>query len=311
MDRDLWSGLAVFAEIVEAASFAKAAARMGLSPSALSHAMRALEARVGIRLLDRTTRSLAPTQAGEALLAQLRPAMASVEGALGALDAGRARPAGRIRVNAHRMAAVHVVLPRLAGFAERCPEVAVELVVDDGLVDIVTERFDCGVRHEGQLQRDMISVRISPPVPLVFVAAPAYLASRAAPQAPDELSRHRCICYRYTSAGTMHVWEFVSGERIVQQPVPGSFVTNDVDVMRDAAVGGVGVACLPAPHVEAQLNSGVLVEILRGSAPVLPPNHLYYPHRRQPSAAFQAFLEAMRSPAGTALASAGNGERAL
>lgn len=297
MDRDLWSGLAVFAEIVEAGSFAKAAMRMGLSPSALSHAMRALEAKVGIRLLDRTTRSLAPTDAGENLLLQLRPAMASVEGALGALDAVRVRPAGRIRINAHRMAAVHVVLPRLAAFAERCPDVAVELVVNDGLVDIVAERFDCGVRHEGQLQRDMISVRISPPVPLAFVAAPAYLVARAAPEAPDDLSRHRCICYRYTSAGTMHVWEFVSEDRIFQQPVTGSFVTNDVDVMRDAAVSGVGVACLPLPHVAEHLKSGGLVEILRRWAPILPPNHLYYPNRRQPSAAFQAFLEAMRVPA--------------
>lgn len=298
MDRDLWSGLAVFAEIVEAGSFAKAATRMGLSPSALSHAMRALEAKVGIRLLDRTTRSLAPTEAGENLLLQLRPAMASVEGALGALDAGRVRPAGRIRVNAHRMAAVYVVLPRLAAFAERCPEVSVELIVNDGLVDIVAERFDCGVRHEGQLQRDMISVRISPPVPLTFVAAPSYLASRAEPEAPVELGRHRCICYRYTSAGTMHVWEFVSGKHLFQQPVTGSFVTNDVDVMRDAAVGGVGVACLPLPHVEERLKSGALVEVLRGWAPILPPNHLYYPNRRQPSAAFLAFVEAMRIPAG-------------
>jgi DNA-binding transcriptional LysR family regulator len=299
MDRDLWSGLAVFAEIVEAGSFAKAATRMGLSPSALSHAMRALEVKVGIRLLDRTTRSLAPTDAGENLLLQLRPAMASVEGALGALDAGRVRPAGRIRVNAHRMAAVHVVLPRLAAFAERCPDVAVELVVNDGLVDIVAERFDCGVRHEGQLQRDMISVRISASVPLAFVAAPAYLASRAAPQSPDGLVLHRCICYRYTSAGTMHVWEFVSGDRLFQHPVTGSFVTNDVDVMRDAAVGGVGVACLPLPHVEEHLKSGALVEVLRNWAPILPPNHLYYPNRRQPSAAFQAFLEAMRHPVGS------------
>jgi DNA-binding transcriptional LysR family regulator len=296
MDRDLWSGLVVFAEIVEAGSFAKAATRLGLSPSALSHSMRTLEAKVGIRLLDRTTRSLAPTDAGENLLLQLRPAFASVEGALGTLDAGRIRPAGRIRINAHRMAAVHVVLPRLAAFAETCPDVAVELIVNDGLVDIVAERFDCGVRHEGQLQLDMISVRISPPVPLAFVAAPSYLASRCAPQAPDELSRHRCISYRYTSAGTMHVWEFVSGESIFQQAVTGSFVTNDIDVMRDAAAAGVGVACLPAPHVEQHLKSGALVEVLRGWAPILPPNHLYYPNRRQPSAAFQAFLEAMRVP---------------
>lgn len=294
MDRDLWSGLAVFSEIVEAGSFAKAATRLGLSPSALSHAMRVLEAKVGIRLLDRTTRSLAPTSAGEALLVRLRPAMASVEGALEALDAGRGRPAGRIRINAHRPAAVHVVLPRLAGFAERCPEVAVELVVDDGLVDIVAGRFDCGVRHEGELQRDMISVRISGPVPLLFVAAPRYLSARHAPRTPDELEDHRCLCYRYTSSGTIHLWQFRQAGRIVERAVPGSFVTNDVDVMRDGVVAGLGIACLPLPHVEKHLASGDVVEILAGWAPVLPPNHLYYPSRRQPSAAFQAFVEIMR-----------------
>ncbi|MBB2964507.1 LysR family transcriptional regulator [Methylobacterium sp. R2-1] len=294
MDRDLWSGLAVFAAIVEAGSFARAAVRLGLSASALSHGMRTLEAKLGVRLLDRTTRSLAPTQAGADLLQSLRPALASVEGALGALEMNRERPAGRIRVNAHRPAAVHVVLPRLTGFAVSYPDIAVELVVNDGLVDIVAERFDCGVRHEGELQRDMISVRISDPVPLVFVAAPAYLEACEAPGAPDDLGQHRCLCYRYTSSGTIHVWEFERNGRRFERAVTSSFVTNDVDVMRDAAVAALGIACLPRPHVNGHLGSGALVEVLAGWAPVLPPNHLYYPSRRQPSAAFRAFVEAMR-----------------
>lgn len=295
MDRDLWSGLAVFAAIVEAGSFARAAIRLGVSASALSHSMRALEAKLGVRLLDRTTRSLAPTGAGEDLLLRLRPAMASVEGALGALDAARAQPAGRVRVNAHRAAAVHVVLPRLADLARRHPDVAVELVVSDGFVDIVAERFDCGVRHEGGLQRDMISVRVSAPVPLAFVAAPAYLTTHAAPLTPDDLGGHRCLCYRYTSSGTIHVWEFERDGRRGERAIPGSFVTNDVDVMRDAAVAGLGVACLPRPHVDPQVAAGLLVEVLPGWAPILPPNHLYYPSRRQPTAAFSAFVDALRA----------------
>ncbi|TGD99302.1 LysR family transcriptional regulator [Methylobacterium nonmethylotrophicum] len=294
MDRDLWSGLAVFAAIVEAGSFARAAVRLGLSASALSHAMRTLEDKLGTRLIDRTTRSLAPTQAGAELLLSLRPALDSVEGALETLASSRARPAGRVRVNAHRTAAVHAVLPRLAGFAAAYPDIAVELVVDDGLVDIVAERFDCGVRHEGELQRDMISVRISDPVPLVFVAAPAYLAGIAPPQGPDDLGRHRCLCYRYTSSGTIHVWDFSGGGRRFERTVPGAFVTNDVDLMRDAALAGLGIASLPQPCVEAQIATGALVEVLAGWAPVLPPNHLYYPSRRQPSAAFRAFVEALR-----------------
>jgi len=294
MDRDLWSGLAVFAAIVEAGSFARAASRLGLSASALSHAMRSLETRLGIRLLDRTTRSLAPTAAGEELLLRLKPAIESVEAALGDLDGGREALAGRIRVSAHRVAAVYAILPRLADFARDYPDIAVELVVDDGFVDIVAERFDCGVRHAMTLQADMISVRISDPVPLIYVAAPAYLADRKPPVDPDDLDRHRCLCYRYTSSGIVHRWEFERDGRAFERAIRGDFTTNDIDVMRDAAVAGLGVSCLPLPHAERQLADGTLVEVLAGWAPVLPPNHLYYPSRRQPTAAFRAFVDAMR-----------------
>lgn len=294
MDRDLWSGLAVFAEIVEAGSFARAATRLGLSASALSHAMRSLETKLDIRLLDRTTRSLSPTLAGEQLLRQLRPAIESVEGALGALDSARHRPAGRIRVSAHRPAALYAILPRLPGFARDYPDVTVELVVNDGLVDIVAERFDCGVRHAVTLQADMISVRISDPVPLVYVASPAYLADIVAPATPDHLDAHRCLCYRHTSSGVIHRWEFERDGRRFERVIRGDFLTNDVDVLRDAAVAGLGVACLPLPHAEKQLADRTLTEVLSGWAPALQPNHLYYPSRRQPTAAFRAFVEAMR-----------------
>ncbi len=295
MDRDLWAGLAVFAEIVETGSFAKAAARLGRSPSALSHAMRALEAKVGVRLIDRTTRSLSPTDAGQELLRSLRPALASVEEALAVLDIGRDRPAGRIRVNAHRPAAVHVVLPRLPRLMESAPDVEVELVIDDGLVDIVAERFDCGIRHEGALQRDMIALRISDPMPLIFVAAPSYLLAHGLPETPDDLGSHRCISYRHTSSGALHRWEFErNGERFARS-VPGSFTTNDVDIMRDAVLAGLGIACLLRSQVEASLIAGDVIDVLAGWAPVLPPNHLYYPSRRQPTAAFRAFVEAMRT----------------
>lgn len=293
MDRDLWSGLAVFATIVEAGSFARAAVQLGLSASALSHAMRTLEAKLGVRLLDRTTRSLAPTAAGTLLLQRLRPAMDTVEEVLGQLDEGRQRPAGHIRISAHRSAALFVVLPRLAGFAAEFPDISVELVVQDGLVDIVAERFDCGIRHQSELQGDMISIRISGPVPLAFVAAPDYLRDRPVPRVPAELEGHRCLCYRYTSSGTIHRWGFEHDGTPFQQVVQGSFVTNDVDVMRDGAVAGLGVACLPLPHVTRQLAEGALVEVLAGWAPILPPNDLYYPSRRQPSAAFRAFADAL------------------
>jgi DNA-binding transcriptional LysR family regulator len=294
MDRDLWSGLATFEKIVEAGSFAGAAKRLGLSASALSHAMRALEAKLDIRLLDRTTRSLAPTAAGEALLERLRPAMASVEEVLGVLDTARDRPSGRVRVNAHRPAAVHLILPRLPALARDCPDVAVELVVNDGFVDIVAERFDCGVRHAGGLQGDMISIRISDQVPLIFVASPSYLAQHGRPESPDDLGGHRCISYRHSTSGALHRWEFERNGVRSERTVPTSFVTNDVDVLRDAALADIGIACLIAEQALSHLSSGTLVEVLPGWAPVLPPNHLYYPNRRQPSAAFRAFLNAMR-----------------
>ncbi|WP_375420618.1 LysR substrate-binding domain-containing protein [uncultured Sphingomonas sp.] len=294
MDRDLWSGLAVFAAIVDAGSFARAATRLGLSPSALSHAMRSLETKLGVRLLDRTTRSLAPTPAGEELLLRLKPAIDSVESALSDLDSGRDKPAGRIRVSAHRVAAIYAVLPRLADFARAYPDVTVKLTVDDGFVDIVADRFDCGVRHAMTLQGDMISVRISDPVPLVYVAAPSYLHDRAPPAHPDDLDAHRCLCYRHTSSGVVHRWEFEGGGRAFERTIRGDFTTNDVDVLRDAAVAGLGVACLPQPHAERQLADGTLVEVLAGWATTLPPNHLYYPSRRQPSAAFRVFVDAMR-----------------
>lgn len=295
MDRDLWSGMAIFAQIVDAGSFTGAAKRMGLSASALSHAMRVLETRLGIRLLDRTTRSLAPTGAGEALLERLRPAMASVEEVLAMLDVARERPTGRVRINAHRPAAVHIVLPRLPALAREYPDISVDLVVNDGLVDIVAERFDCGVRHTAALQADMISMRISDAVSLVFVASPGYLAVHGDPASPDDLGRHRCISYRHTSSGALHRWEFERMGIASQRDVPPSFVTNDVGVMGDAARQGLGIACLIAEQASADLQSGDLVEVLAGWAPMLPPNHLYYPNRRQPSAAFRAFLGAMRS----------------
>lgn len=295
MDRDLWSGLAVFAAITEAGSFAKAATRLGLSASALSHAMRSLEAKLGVRLLDRTTRSLAPTREGEALLLRLKPAIQSVESALGELDGARVTPAGRIRVSAHRVAAIYSILPRLADFARGYPDIAVELVVDDGFVDIVADRFDCGVRHAMTLQADMISIRISDPVPLIFVAAPAYLAERGPPTGPDGLDGHRCLCYRHTSSGVIHRWEFERDGRAFERSIGGDFITNDIDVMRDAAVAGLGITCLPLPHAARQLADGSLVEVMAGWAPVLPPNHLYYPNRRQPTVAFRAFVDAMRA----------------
>ncbi|GAA0732020.1 LysR family transcriptional regulator [Sphingomonas japonica] len=294
MDRDVWSGLAVFAEIVEAGSFAAAAKRLGISSSALSHAMRSLEARLNVRLLNRTTRSLAPTDAGQILLARLQPALSSVADILGELDSVRSKPIGRVRVNAHKPAASYLILPRLPKFSRDHPEVSIDLTVDDGMVDIVAERFDCGVRHDKALQADMISARISGPLELVFVASPAYLDLNGRPGNPEALGSHRCISYRHATSGVIHRWEFAYGGERTNQAVPTSFVTNDIDIMRDAALRGLGICCLLVDQAAVHLRSGDLVEVMSGWAPALPPCHIYYPTKRQPTAAFQAFLAAMR-----------------
>ncbi|MBX7483589.1 LysR family transcriptional regulator [Qipengyuania qiaonensis] len=295
MDRDIWSGLAAFAQIVEAGSFAGAAKRLGISASALSHAMRSLEARLDIRLLNRTTRSLAPTDAGQILLARLQPALASVEDVLGEMENLRTTPIGRIRVNTHKPAAAYVIMPKLSRFLRGNPDVLIELTVNDGLVDIVAERFDCGVRHDKALQADMISVRISDPLTLVFVAAPDYLDHHGSPDSPNDLAAHKCISYRHATSGAIHRWEFeCDGER-KQQAVPANFVTNDIEMMRDAAISGYGVCCLLMQQAAEHLQSGALVEVMQGFAPSLPPCHLYYPSKRQPTAAFTAFVDAMRS----------------
>lgn len=294
MERDTWSDLSTFATIAHARSFTRAAAIIGVSPSALSHAMRGLEARLGIRLLNRTTRSVAPTEAGEQLLARLSPAIADLDAALGDLDARRDRPAGRVRVTAHRTAALHALMPRLPRFAADYPDVQVELAIQDGFVDIVAGGFDIGVRHEHVLEQDMVSVRLGAGDRVVFAASPAYFAQAGVPCAPQDLLAHRCLGYRYTSSGTMHPWRFErDGAALVLDP-PCSLVSNDVDVLLHAAIDGLGIACLSAPQAEPHLATRALQAVLHDWCFALPPNYLYYPSRRQMSAGLRAFIDAMR-----------------
>ena len=298
MDRETWSSLAIFAAIVDAGSFTKAAGSLGVSPSALSHAMRKMEARLGVRLLNRTTRSVAPTEAGEQMLARLRPAMSDVEAALEGLNAQRDRPAGRVRISAHRTAAVHAVLPRMAQFAEDYPDIMVELVVEDALVDIVSDRFDAGIRHEQMLDQDMVAVRIGGPQRTVIAAAPRYFARFSAPDTPHDLQRHRCLNYRYTSSGSLHLWQFIRDGRPFAIEAPGAFTTNDVNVLVEAAVSGIGIACLSEPQAARHIASGALVPVLQDWCRTIPPNYLYYPSRRQVTAALRAFIAALRDPGG-------------
>ena len=182
----------------------------------------------------------------------------------------------------------------MSAFADACPEIEVELIADDGLVDIVAGRFDAGVRTEGMLEQDMVSVRIGAAQPTVVVAAPAYFDRFGRPQVPHDLLRHRCVNYRYTTSGTVHPWAFERDGRAFSLSTPGWLTTNDVDVLLEAALQGVGVAALPGSHADRHVASGALERVLEGWCAPIPPNHLYYSSRRQPGAAFAAFVEFMR-----------------
>ena len=295
MDRGTWADLAVFAAIAEAASFTRAGVRLGVSASALSHRMREMEARLGVRLLNRTTRSVKPTEAGERLLARLRPALADLGEAVELLSAERRRPAGRVRVSAHRSAAFGLVLPRLPELARTYPDIPMELVVDDGLADIVAQGVDAGIRRRPSLEQDMISVRLDDGVPLRLVASPDYLAAHGTPATPRDVLAHRCLSYRLPTAGSLYPWTFErAGETLTLEP-PQTVLTNDIDMLCDAARAGLGLTWITADQAAPHLASGALVSLLEDWSPDLPPNYLYYAGRRHLPPALRAFIDFMKA----------------
>jgi DNA-binding transcriptional LysR family regulator len=293
MDRTAVSDLAAFALLAERRSFRKAAMELGVSASALSHRLRKMEARLGVRLLNRTTRSVAPTEAGERLLARLGPALAEIEAGLSEVAEFRARPAGRLRLNVPRSAARLVIAPKLGGFLKAYPDVRVEVVSDNALTDIVAGGFDAGVRFDDQLPAEMVAVRISSPLCMRAVAAPDYVADHGAPQTPDDLARHACLRQRWPS-GAVYAWELERDGDARQLAVDGPLVVDDGLLLKDAALAGAGVAFLMEPFVREELASGALVSFLEDWCPPFPGYCLYYPSRRQVSPALRAFIDWMR-----------------
>ncbi|MDI6026816.1 LysR family transcriptional regulator [Corticibacterium sp. UT-5YL-CI-8] len=295
MDRDTWGDLAVLSTIMEAGGFSRAAPILGVSSSALSHRIKALENRLGVRLLNRTTRSIAPTEAGERLLARLRPAMAEIDLAIADLDAARGRPSGRVRVTAHRSAAFELVLPKLKRFAADYPEITVELVLDDGLVDIVAAGFDAGIRRLPSLEQDMVSIRLDDGDTLAIVASPAYVETFGEPKTPQDLAAHNCINYRYPTARSIHRWTFERGGQTLAIDAPGTFVTNDIDMQLACALDGLGIAVALSRHAASHIASGALVSLLPGWRSSVPPNHLYYAGKLNQPPALRAFIDAMKT----------------
>nr|WP_254605080.1 LysR family transcriptional regulator [Sphingomonas bacterium] len=288
------SGLAAFAEVARLKSFTHAAAQLHVSPSALSHAIRRLEEKLGVKLVSRTTRSVAATEAGRRLLDSLDPALADIAAGIENLNVYRERPAGRVRLSAPRIPATTLIAPRLAALRRDYPDILVELSVEGGLIDIVAGGFDAGVRTGELIARDMISVRIGPDERMAVVGAPAYLADHRAPTSPDALSEHHCIGYRYITSGDIHRWPFERDGRAVSVAIDPVFLTNDAELMIDAALGGVGLSYAIRSQVEHHLASGRLVAVLEDWCPVRAGTYLYYPSRRQTTPAFAAVIDALR-----------------
>lgn len=294
MQRDDLVDLNAFLTVAEERSFTRAATRLGTSQSALSHTIRRLEARLGIRLLTRTTRSVAATQAGERLIGTLRPALDRIGAELAALGELRERPSGTIRITTGDHAARTLLWPALARLLPDYPDVHVELNLNPGLADIVAERFDAGVRLGEALAKDMVAVRIGPDLRMIVVAAPAYLAGRSPPRSPQDLAEHECINLRRANAGGLYAWEFEMNDRALRVRVEGRLVFNTMPMVVRAALDGFGLAFVMADQVEADLAAGRLVAVLDDWCPPFAGYHLYYPSRRQPSAAFALLVEALR-----------------
>lgn len=296
MARPSLASLEVFLAVARHGSFARAAASRSVGPSALSHVIRGLEETLGIRLFNRTSRSIALTEAGRHLLERIGPALGDVADALDGIQAFRGRPAGLLRLNVPRVAIPLIIEPMLARFLATYPEIRLEIASFDGLVDIVAEGFDAGIRRDRRLAAGMIAVPAGPPRRFAVVASPAYLAGRELPVVPQDLHAHRCIERCYPS-GTRYAWEFARGDDALEIEVSGPLIVDDSALMIRAALDGVGLALVYESLVADQLASGALVRLLEDWCPALPRFFLYYPGRRQVPPPLRAFIDMARDAA--------------
>jgi DNA-binding transcriptional LysR family regulator len=294
MRREELVDLNAFATVAEERSFTRAAAKLGTSQSALSHTVNRLEARVGVRLLTRTTRRLAPTEAGERMLRALGPALDAIDEALAAARELSEKPAGTIRITTLEHAAHAVLWPALEKLLPSYPDVRVELVIEQSFTDIVAERFEAGVRLGESIAKDMVAVRIGPDLRMAVVGSPAYFATNPKPRTPQDLAQHRCINLRLATAGGLYAWELQKGRRELHVRVDGQLVFNDPPMMLRAAAAGFGLACVPDDHAAAMIAEGKLIRVLEDWCPPFAGYHLYYPSRRRPSAAFSLLVDALR-----------------
>lgn len=294
MRREQMADLTAFVVVAEERNFTRAAAKLGMSQSALSQIVRRLEASLGLSLLTRTTRSVAPTEAGERLLETFSPALQTLDESLASLSALRGKPAGTLRITSVEHASATVLGPALANLLPQHPDLKVEVVNDYRLVDIVAERFDAGVRLGEHVDRDMIAVRIGPDFNMAVVGSPAYYEGRGRPRTPQDLTEHACINLRLPTSGGLWSWPFAKDGRALNVRTDGPLASNTISLNLDMAVAGLGLAYLPEDYVREHIASGRLARALADWTPPSSGYHLYYPRRRQPAVAFSVFVEALR-----------------
>jgi DNA-binding transcriptional LysR family regulator len=294
MVRDELSVLSAFIAVAEDRSFTRAAKRLGVSPSALSHAVRGLEEQIGVRLLARTTRSVAPTEAGEQLIARIGPALGDIRGAMDQVSGLRDRPAGRVRLVVSPLAATMVLAPKLGLFAREYPDVVLDVTTtNEGRFDLVAGGFDAGIHLGEFIERDMIAVRVSPDQRAAIVASPRYFESHSRPKSPRELTGYRCLNFRHGSDG-LYRWEFEKGSQSLAVAVDGPLIVDDVELLIRAAIDGAGLAFMLEAHAASHLATGALVRVLEDWCPPFAGYFLYYPSRSQQPAALSALIEALR-----------------
>lgn len=294
MQRETMSDLVAFLAVARERSFTRAAAKLGVSPSALSHTVRKLEERLGVRLLTRTSRSVSTTEPGQRLLERVGPHFDQVADELDGLMDLRDKPAGTLRITTGDQPAESILMPAVTKLLRLYPDLTIELIVDNGFVDIAAERFDAGVRLGETLAQDMIAVRIGPDLRMAVAASPAYLETCGTPNAPDDLSRYNCINLKHQAKGGNSVWDLEKDGRVVNVRVEGQIIVNDIAIVRQAAVDGLGLCYLPRDYLEAEIETGDLIPVMEDWCPPFPGYHLYYPSRRQQSPALAAFVAAVR-----------------
>lgn len=294
MSRENIHDLFAFLAVAQERSFTRAAAKLGTSQSALSHTIRGLETRMGVRLLTRTTRSVSPTEAGERLMLTVAPRLEEIEAEIAAVSELGDKPAGTIRITAIDHVIDHVIWPRLAQVLEQYPDVRVEISAEYRMVDVAAERYDIGVRYGDQVQKDMVAVRLTPDVPMTIVGSPRYFETHKVPVTIPDLLRHNCITLRLSSSGGLYAWELREGERRVEARVSGQVIFSGAYQMLNAALSGYGLAFLPEDLTQPHVDAGRLRRVMDDSCPPFPGLYAYYPSHRNSSRAMRLVVEAIR-----------------